>query len=206
MTHDTESGDLSPPPLYVHYSTAAQTVRGFVILAVGTLALIIPFVAEGESPQTWKLAGLLMGAAAIWALLTFKRARNQTPQVVVDENGVYFREWTVGTVPWENIEYIAHSSSIRRGLVSSITRTRRKPYLQFRFIETPKIKPTAPIPFSWWQFISAEFSIQEPVIQQFGLDTPVNVILEAIQAQISHWQKRSPNIVDLPDKAKDLVS
>ena len=92
-------------------------------------------------------------------------------------------------MPWENIEYIAHSSSIRRGLVASVTRTRRKPYLLFRFVETPKIKPAAPPPFSWLQFISAEFAIQEPVIQQYGLDTPVADILQVIQAHIGHWQK-----------------
>jgi hypothetical protein len=57
MTHDTESGDFSPPPLHVQYSVAAQTFRGFAILAVGALALIIPFVAEGEGPKTWKLPG-----------------------------------------------------------------------------------------------------------------------------------------------------
>ena len=204
MTHEPETDepaieDGPPPPLHVRYSATVQTFRGFAIFAVGALALIIPFVSVEQGPETWQFTGVIVGAAVIWALWTFNRARNRTPQVVVDENGVYFREWVVGTVPWENIDYIAHSSSIRRGLVASITRTRRKPYLQFRFIETPKVKPTAPIPFSWWQFVSAEFTIQEPVIQQYGLDTPVNTILEAIQAHIAHWQKGRPDIAELPE-------
>ena len=198
MTHQPDADEGPPPPLHVRYSATAQTFRSFAILAVGALALIIPFVSKEQGAETWQFTGILVGAALIWALLTFNRAWNRTPQVVVDENGVYFREWVAGTVPWENIDYIAHSSSIRRGLVASITRTRRKPYLLFRFVETPKVKPTAPIPLSWWQFVSAEFAMQEPVIQQYGLDTPVNAILEAIQAHIAHWQKGQPDIAELP--------
>ena len=54
------------------------------------------------------------------------------------------------------------------------------------------MRPTAPPPLSWLQFVRAEFAIQEPILQQYGLDTPVNDILAAIQAHIAHWQDAHP--------------
>jgi len=188
MTIEPQPGRTAPPPLFVYYNPKVQLLRTVAILTVGGLCLFIPYAAKDSGPESWRFAGILIIGALLWALWTFRRVRDRTPQVVVSEDGVYVREWVVGTVPWDNIEYIAHSSSIRRGLVASVTRTRRKPYLLFRFVETPKIKPTAPVPFSWLQFISAEFAIQEPVIQQYGLDTPVADILKQIQDHISHWQ------------------
>jgi len=189
MTVEPETGAKAPPPLLVRYNAKTQMIRTVAILAVAGLCLFIPYAAKDSGPESWRFAGILIAAALLWALWTFRRVRDRTPQVIVDEHGVYVRDWVVGVVPWDNIEYIAHSSSIRRGLVASVTRTRRKPYLLFRFVETPKIQPMTPPPFSWLQFISAEFAIQEPVIQQYGLDTPVADILEVIQGHIGHWQK-----------------
>lgn len=188
MTSDIETADPAPAALHVRYNPKVQMLRVGAILAVAALCLFIPSAAQDENTESWRFAGILIAAALLWALWTFRRVRDQRPQVIVDENGVYVRDWVVGVVPWENIEYIAHSSSIRRGLVASVTRTRRKPYLLFRFVETPKIQPTARIPIAWLQFVSAEFAIQEPVIQQYGLDTPVNDILKQIQAHIEYWR------------------
>lgn len=194
MTVEPGTDRSAPPPLYVHYNPNVQLLRTVAILTVGGLCLFIPYAAKDSGPESWRFAGILIAGALLWALWTFRRVRDRTPQVIVNEDGVYVRDWVVGTVPWENIEYIAHSSSIRRGLVASVTRTRRKPYLLFRFVDTPKIQPTAPVPFSWLQFIAAEFAIQEPVIQQYGLDTPVAEILKQIQDHIAHWQQAN-NIV-----------
>ncbi len=187
MTADLETAEAPPPALHVRYNPKIQLFR---FSDPGSRSTVpVHSLCRGR-PGTRCLAicGILIAAAVLWAFWTLRRVRDHTPQVIVDENGVYVREWMVGTVPWENIEYIAHSSSIRRGLVASVTRTRRKPYLLFRFVETPKIKPNAPPPFGWVQYISAEFAIQEPVIQQYGLDTPVNDILKQIQAHIEYWR------------------
>lgn len=178
----------APEPLIVRYNPRVQFWRLLAILTLAALCLIIPFTAQGPVEDSWRFAGVLIAAALIWAVVTVFRLRNQNPQVLVDENGVYFREWLVGTIPWDNIEFIAHSSQVRRGIVASITRTRRKPYLLFKFTELPKVRPTAPIPLSWLQFVRAEFAIQEPILQQYGLDTPVNEILTSIQDHIAHWQ------------------
>lgn len=182
-----------PEPLIVRYNRTVQSWRLVAILVLAGMSLIIPYAAEGPVEDSWRFAGVLIAAALVWALVTVFRLRDRSPQVFVDENGVFFREWLVGTVPWENIQFIAHSSQVRRGIVASITRTRKKPFLLFKFAELPKVRPTAPIPFSWLQFVRAEFAIQEPILQQYGLDTPVNDILASIQEHIAYWESQQPD-------------
>ena len=182
-----------PEPLIVRYNRTVHTWRLLAILVLAGMCLIIPFASEGPVEDSWRFAGVLIAGALIWALVTVFRLRDRSPQVFVDENGVFFREWLVGTVPWENIQFIAHSSQVRRGIVASITRTRKKPFLLFKFAELPKVRPTAPIPFSWLQFVRAEFAIQEPIMQQYGLDTPVNDILASMQEHIAYWETQRPD-------------
>ncbi|MBO6782821.1 MAG: hypothetical protein JJ899_06055 [Alphaproteobacteria bacterium] len=196
MTAEPAGQPPAPPPLVVRYNPNVQFLRAMAIFGVAGLCVFIPFVAEESGRDAWKFAGVLIAASVVWGLLTLRKTRDQTPQVIIDENGVYVREWHAGTVPWENIEYISHSSQIRRSLLASVTRTRRKPYLLFKFAEAPKLQPTAPAPLSWWQYFVGEFALQEPVIQQFGLGTPVEEILQAIQGQIAAWQARNPDKVD----------
>lgn len=190
MTIDDEppASTEAPQPLIVRYNRTVHTWRLLAILVLAGMCLIIPFAAEGPAEDSWRFAGVLIAGALVWALVTVFRLRDRSPQVLIDENGVYVREWLVGTIPWENIVFIAHSSQVRRGIVASITRTRKKPYLMFKFVELPKVRPTAPIPFKWLQFVRAEFAIQEPILQQYGLDIPVNDILTSIQQHIAHWQ------------------
>ena len=188
---DTPSA--APEPLIARYSQRIQFWRLLAILTLAAMCLIIPFAAEGPVEESWRFAGVLIAAALVWAVVTFMRMQNRDAQVLVNEDGVYFREWLVGTVPWENIVFIAHSSQVRRGIVASITRTRKKPYLLFKFAELPKVRPTAPVPLSWLQFVRAEFAIQEPIMQQYGLDTPVNDILASIQEHIAYWENQQPD-------------
>lgn len=192
--------DDAPPTLVVRYNPRVHMVRTAAILLLAGLCALIPAAAQNASrEQAWQFAGALIAGALIWALTAALRIRDRTPQVVIERDGIYVRNWVVGLVPWENIDYIAHSSSIRRGLVASITRNRRKPYLLFRMVGKPPIRPTLPPPFGWWQFIRAEFAIQEPVIEQYGLDTPVNDMLAAIQAQIEAWHARQPDKINTQD-------
>jgi hypothetical protein len=194
MTDDAPASDAAPDRLVVRYSPRIQALRTLAILGVAALCALIPVAARNPGPQNWQVAGALIAGALIWAFATALRIRDRSPQAVVDTDGIYFRDWMVGTVPWENVDYIAHSSSIRRGIVASITRNRRKPYLLFRFVERPPTRPTVPPPFSWYQQIRTDFVIQEPVIQQYGLDTRVDDILAAIQAHIDHWRShRAPD-------------
>tara|TARA_R110002110_G_scaffold414147_2_gene643306 strand:- start:30383 stop:31039 length:657 start_codon:yes stop_codon:yes gene_type:complete len=196
----TEDEETAPPeapePLIVRYNRTVHSWRLLAILVLAAMCLIIPFAAEGPVEDSWRFAGALIAGALIWALVTVFRLRDRSPQVLINGDGVFFREWLVGTIPWENIVFIAHSSQVRRGIVASITRTRKKPYLMFKFVELPKVRPTAPIPFKWLQFVRAEFAIQEPILQQYGLDTPVNDILTSIQQHIAYWQSQQPDTAE----------
>jgi len=204
MTPEPEAGDGTPPePLTVRFNPTVQILRAVAIFAVAGICLIIPFVSEQSSQDSWRFAGVLIAALSLWGIITLRRAADKTPQVVIDENGVYSREWHAGTVPWETIEYISHSSTIRRNLLSAVTRNRRKPYLLFKFSEPPKLQPTARPPLSWWQVFMGELAIQEPVIQQFGLDTPVDTMLKTIEAQIAAWRIRNPHLLEDAETAAD---
>lgn len=197
MTHEPVEGDgTAPAPLIVRYNPSVQMLRAIAIFAVAGICFFIPSVSEQPTEDSWKFAGVLIAALGAWGLVTLRRAADKSPQVVIDENGVYSREWHAGTVPWEIIEYISHSSTIRRNLLSAVTRNRRKPYLLFKFSVPPKLQPSAPPPLSWWQRFMGELAIQEPVIQQFGLDTPVDQMLKAIEAQIAAWRIRNPHLLE----------
>jgi hypothetical protein len=124
----------------------------------------------------------------IWAYLTGGRIRDRSPQVVVDTKGIYVRDWHVGIVPWQEIDFIAHSSSVRRGIVAALTRSRRGPFLLFKFINVPKSTPSMKAPFSWLQKIWIDLELQEPAIMEYGLDTKAAVLLRAIQDHIAYWQ------------------
>jgi hypothetical protein len=187
------AADDAPPSVIVRYNPRVQAIRTLAILGIAALCTLIPAAAQNATPeQAWKFAGALIAGALIWAVTAALRIRDRTPQVVIERDGIFVRRWSVGLVPWENIDYIGHSSSIRRGLVASITRNRRKPYLLFRMVETPRAQPTLPPPFGWWQFVRAEFAMQEPVIEQYGLDVPVNDMLAAMQEHIEAWRSRQP--------------
>jgi hypothetical protein len=182
-----------PEPLTVRYNRKVHTLRLLAIAALCGMCLIIPFAAEGPREQSWLFACVLMAAAFAWAIVTTFRINDRSPQVQVDTNGLFVREWHCGTIPWDNIRFIGHSSQVRRGIIASITRTRRKPYLLFQLAELPEVRPQTAPPLSWFQFLRAEFAIQEPILQQYGLDTSVNEILAAIQAQLDHWQEGKPS-------------
>ena len=197
MTSEPEAGDGTPPePLTVRYNPTVQMLRALGIFAVASICFIIPLVSEQSAQDSWWFAGVLIATLSLWGVITLRRAGDKSPQVIIDENGVYFREWHAGTVPWETIEHISHSSAIRRNLLSAVTRNRRKPYLLFKLSEPPKLQPTARVPLSWWQVFMGELAIQEPVIQQFGLDTPVDRMLKAIESQIAAWRIRNPHLLE----------
>ncbi|MBN43849.1 MAG: hypothetical protein CL573_10235 [Alphaproteobacteria bacterium] len=188
VSNDVAPGTPRPAPLIVRYNRQVHFLRLLAILALAGLCVFIPDIAKGPAQESWRFAGVLIAAALTWSIVTAFRIIDRSPQVQVDENGVFVREWHAGTIAWENIQFIAHSSQVRRGVIASITRTRRKPFLLFNFAELPKVRPTTKPPISWFQFVRAEFAIQEPILQQYGLDTPVSQILSSIQKHIDHLQ------------------
>jgi hypothetical protein len=106
------------------------------------------------------------------------------------------RHWHAGTMPWQNIEMIAHSSTIRRGIIQQLARSRRGPYILFKFRTPPPFVPDAPFPLSLLQRLRASFEVQEPVISEHGLDASVTLMMRAIEDHLTAWRARQPTGTD----------
>lgn len=178
-----------PPPFFVYYNPKIHFLKLLAILAICIVMGLLPFMVENIQGDAVRVIGAIVLVFLIWAYLTASRMRDRRPQVVVDTDGIYVRDWHVDIVPWQEIDFIAHSSSVRRGIVSALTRSRRGPYLMFRFFNMPKSTPSMAPPFSWLQKIWIDMELQEPAIMEYGLDTKASVILRAIQDHIAHWQR-----------------
>ncbi len=186
---DEAEDDGAPPPFFVYYNPIVHLLKFIAILAICLVLALLPFFVENIQGDAVQVIGAIIVIFLIWAYLTFARMRDRRPQVVVDTDGVFVRDWRVDMVPWEEIEFIAHSSSVRRGIVSALTRSRRGPYLLFKFNQMPRFVPTAPPPFSVLQKIWADIELQEPTIMEYGLNAKATVILAAIQDHIAYWQR-----------------
>jgi hypothetical protein len=186
---DEENEDSgAPPPFFVYYNPTTHFLKLLAILAICIVLGLLPFFVENIHGDAVRIIGAIVAVFLIWAYLTGSRMRDRRPQVVVDTGGIFVRDWHVDIVPWQQIDFIAHSSSVRRGIISALTRSRRGPYLLFRFFQIPKSTASMPPPFSWLQKIWIDMELQEPAIMEFGLDAKAAVILKAIQDHITHWQ------------------
>ncbi|NQV80776.1 MAG: hypothetical protein HQ495_09490 [Alphaproteobacteria bacterium] len=190
MTDTDEDNDDSgtPPPFFVYYNPKIHLLKLVAILAICVVLALLPFLVENIDADAVRIIALIDAVFLIWAYLTGSRIRDRRPQVVVDTNGIYVRDWHVGIVPWEEIDFIAHSSSVRRGIVSALTRSRRGPYLLFKFINMPISTSSMMPPFSWLHKIWIDMELQEPALMEYGLDTKATVILRVIQDHIAYWQ------------------
>jgi len=187
-TENDNDENGSPPPFFVYYNPRIHSLRLMAILAICIVLALIPlWVENAEIGPVLVIAGIVI-VFLIWAYMTGSRIRDRSPQVVVDTNGIFVRDWHIGVLPWDQIDFIAHSSSVRRGIVAALTRSRRGPYLLFKFIQVPKVVPSTSPPLSWLQKIWTEMELQEPAIMEYGLDAKASVILSAIQDHIAYWQ------------------
>jgi len=186
---DNQQDDTgAPPPFFVYYNPKIHLLKLVAILAICIVLALLPFLVENIEPGAGRIIALIVAIFLIWAYLTGSRIRDRRPQVVVDTNGIFVRDWHVDIVPWEDIDFIAHSSSVRRGIVSALTRSRRGPYLLFKFSQMPKFVSSMRPPFSWLQKILVDMELQEPALMEYGLDTKASVILREIQDHIAYWQ------------------
>jgi len=187
--NDTENQNGAPAPFFVYYNPKTHLLKLMAILAICIVVGLLPFMVEGIQGDAVLVIAAIDATFLIWAFLTGRRIRDRRPQVVIDTDGIYVRDWHVDIVPWQEIDFIAHSSSVRRGIVSALTRSRRGPYLLFRFFNMPQSTPSVRPPFGWLQKIWIDMELQEPAIMEYGLDTKAALILRAIQDHIAHWQR-----------------
>ena len=186
-----KSGENNPLDFYVYYNPKTHLFKLLAILSVCVIIMILPFLVENTDLGSLSILAVFFLGFCFWGIITSKRITDKRPQVIIDVNGIYVRDWHVGTVRWENIDFIAHSSSVRRGIISMLTRSRRGPYLVFKFSDPPKAKSDLPFPFSFIQEIWADMEMQEPALMEYGLDNKATDILAVIQDHISYWQRNN---------------
>lgn len=183
----------APPARLTVYNSAKSHYRRLAVVGLVAIVLLgMPLTLGEVTPDAYQMLFVLIGVLFVWAAMIWRRAQDKREQVVVDTDGVFVRGWHVGTVPWDNIDFIAHSSSVRRSILSALTRSRRGPYLLFKFVATPKTVSDLPAPWSWFQRLWAETELQEPVIAELGLDHKATEILLVIQEHIAWWQSQQP--------------
>lgn len=187
-TDDDEDENGPPPPFFVYYNPIVHILKLAAISAICLVLILVPFLVGRVDTDAARLLGAIVIAFVIWGYISGRRIRDRRPQVVVDTDGIFVRDWHVDIVPWEEIEFIAHSSSVRRGVVAALTRSRRGPYLLFKFVHIPKTISSMPPPFSWLQKFWLDIELQEPAIMEYGLNVKATVILRAIQDHIAYWQ------------------
>lgn len=197
---DDAAADDTPRVLEVRYSPRAQAIKLVLILCIPALVAFAVFASDTSEidSDTWRFLGAIIVLTLAWAVGQARRVRDRTPQVIIGPDGIISRHWHAGLIPWENIEFIAHSSTVRRGIIQQLARSRRGPYLQFRFRSDPPFVADAPFPISLLHRIQSSFERQEPAIMENGLDTSATTMLNAIQDHLDAWRARQPPVADEP--------
>lgn len=189
--------EVEPHRLEVGFSPRIQAIKLILILCIPGLVAFAVIKTELSQidAATWRFLGAVVLVTLAWAVAQAKRIRNRTPQVIIDRDGIFARHWHAGIVPWENIELIAHSSTVRRGIIQQLARSRRGPYILFKFREPLPFVTESPPPLSWLQRLRASFETQEPVIAEHGLDTRVTIMLNTIQNHLAAWRARQEDVL-----------
>jgi hypothetical protein len=192
-----DSGDAQPAVLEVRYKPRTQLIKLLLILMIPALVGFTVLKSDMSTVDgaTWRFLGVIIVLTLVWAVVQGQRVRDRTPQVVIGPDGVLARHWHAGVVPWENIAFIAHSKTVRRGIIQQLARSRRGPFIQFQFRRPPPFVADAPFPVSLLQRLRASFEVQEPAILEHGLDTSVEVMLVAIQDHLDVWKAQHPELM-----------
>lgn len=198
-----EHADAPPAVLEARYNPRVQGLKLALILCIPALIAFVVLSSDTADVDagTWRFLGAIVLVTLAWAVGQARRIRDRTPQVVIGPDGILARHWHAGLIPWSNIEFIAHSSTVRRGILQQLTRSRRGRYIMFKFRENPPFIPDAPFPFSLLQRFQAWSELQEPAILEHGLDTNVTVMLHAIQDHLDVWRAAQPDDADTPVEA-----
>ncbi len=86
--------------------------HGFLLSAVLALIGLVSLFAAGPSIPDAELAGgaaLVLSAGVLIAVL--RSARDHRPRMVLDGDGVWFRDWEIGTVSWAAIDGVYSGGS-----------------------------------------------------------------------------------------------
>ena len=137
------------------------------LIGLGTLFFTGPEVRDAELVGTLALA-----LSAVMLFLVLRNARNKSARMVLDGDGIWFRDWQIGPVPWAAIDDAYTSGSRMQafaslhlrdpdGFLASLPEAKRKALRRNRLAKMPELR-----------------------ISHGALDASLEEILTAIQAHL----------------------
>lgn len=142
---------------------------GIVLLVIG-LAVVV--VGEPTIPDAGLVGAIDLVLAAVVLAMVWRGARDPRPRMVLDADGVWYRDWGIGAVPWHEI---AHSA---------IGGSRVSTYLGVTLADAARFQ--AGLSEEARKKLGSNVLIRLPELRvpQGALDAPLEEIQQAIQAGI----------------------
>jgi hypothetical protein len=140
----------------------ALAVIGLAILALGE-----PMIVDAEL-----IGAVTLVLAAIVLAISWRGARYRRARLVLDEDGVWYRDWGIGNVPWRDIARASLGGSQKQaflrielrdapGFLVSLTKSEQKRLQRNRLVRLPNLR-----------------------VRHGALDAPLEEILAAIETCI----------------------
>lgn len=184
---------MAPPPaLVVRYNPAAHLRRMAVILLFFALSVAGPFLLDEPSRAQLRFYAVITILLLAWALAVARQSRDRQPRVIIDADGLFVRDWHLGTADWDDIALVGLASALRLPLATRVFRRRLGDHLVVRFLRFPPFQTSARPPLSWLQWVSQQLDNSDPIISPAKLDARLADIMAAIEVQIAH-RKQTKN-------------
>ncbi len=149
----------------------ARVQHGVLLSAVLAAMGLGSFFFGGSSVPDAELVGAVVLVLAAGVLtMVMRNARDQRPRLVLDRDGVWFRDWDIATVPWAAIEtvytggsrlqaFITLSLRDPEGFLSALPQAERAKLTSNRLFRRPELR-----------------------IPHNALDAPVDQVLAALRS------------------------
>ncbi|MGE0253848.1 MAG: hypothetical protein AB7N54_15560 [Alphaproteobacteria bacterium] len=217
----TDTGRDAPAPLIAHYNLRRIALQFVVMTAFIALIFLAPhFLDEtptselpaerqqelSEAQQEMQrfeqqggfladrvvLGGVIGFFVLLWAVSCIRRMRDRRPQLVIDTNGIFMRNWHLGIVPWERIAQMSVSRPGLRTAIQALLHNRRGAYVIVHFNDRPPVETDWPGWLAVVQRAWRESDVREAVISPNNLDTSLSSIMAALRDHAAHWRERNP--------------
>lgn len=83
----------------------SRSAQGFVLSGAMLVAGLVTLLLSGDHGESYLWSGLLLVAASLAVLVqALRTARDTAPWLVLDERGLWYKEWELPPVPWSEID------------------------------------------------------------------------------------------------------
>ncbi len=165
---------MSADNAYREFRAAQTKVRSGVLLGAVLAAIGLAVMTFGASSisNAERIGAVILALAAVVLAVVLRGALDRRARLVLDEGGVWYRDWGIGTVPWREI---AHAS---------LGGTRTKTYVGIELRDTASF--LAGLTASERKHLHHNRLVRLPVLQvpQGALDATLDEVLVVVQSGI----------------------